>query len=244
MDHSSGSHHSDMCSEVAVSFYYSARLTGHRGCLGEFAFFQLLTHTSGQEHFLFRLVNHEIFDCFFVSGICGSTLHFGSIFGFFVIFGREWDLLMFRGFLLFFGRTLGFLFWHDNHILRNPCNRHCKLTTTSHLIVDIPMTLEHHIFGFQLPRKFKHQEVVSQIWCSSDLLSWRDVGVFLSTRRMLLNELKISLLLVHNSGYLKSDVADAKFAVTPTPVSVLHSVHVAMSFGLVKCQFRDHLYHF
>ena len=65
MDHSSGSHHSDMCLAVAVSFYYSARLTGHRGCLGEFAFFQLLTHTSGQEHFLFRLVNHEIFDCFF-----------------------------------------------------------------------------------------------------------------------------------------------------------------------------------
>ncbi len=99
----------------------------------------------------------------FFSGIFGSTHHFRSIFGFFVIFGREWDVLMFRGFLVFFGRTLGFLFWHDNHILRNPCNRLCKLSTTSHLIVDIPVTLEHHIFVFQLSRKIKHQEVVSQI---------------------------------------------------------------------------------
>ena len=96
----------------------------------------------------------------FFSGIFGSTHHFGSIFGFFVIFGRECVFLMFRGFLVFFGRTLGFLFWHDNHILRNPCNRPCKLATTSHLIVVSPETFENHIC-FQLHRKFKYQEVVS-----------------------------------------------------------------------------------
>ena len=73
MDHSLDCHHSESCSEVAVSLHYSARLTGHSVCLGqisveswlagEFAYCQLLTHTSGQEHFLFSWVNHEISDC-------------------------------------------------------------------------------------------------------------------------------------------------------------------------------------